>query len=178
VALNRGRHLYSAGRPSRWALAHISSWSLKWNDAVGVILLSTKYVGHGLCTVDRGGSSGSLGRGSCFVVNDSLLALTRWGDNERWRRVDDVVLCTDAARDYTSGAAGRPTPVSTSAAPKTSSDSRTWPTPRSASDLRVSSHHLHCCIQPILTGGISHTPRNSVTSHPKTKNTVKNYYDK
>jgi len=25
VALNRGRHLYSAGRPSRWALAHTSS---------------------------------------------------------------------------------------------------------------------------------------------------------
>ena len=24
-ALNRGRHLYSAGRPSRWALAHISN---------------------------------------------------------------------------------------------------------------------------------------------------------
>jgi len=23
--LNRGRHLYSAGRPSRWALAHISN---------------------------------------------------------------------------------------------------------------------------------------------------------
>jgi len=23
VALNKGRHLYSAGRPSRWALAHI-----------------------------------------------------------------------------------------------------------------------------------------------------------
>jgi len=28
AALNRGRHLYSAGRPSRWALAHISSCSL------------------------------------------------------------------------------------------------------------------------------------------------------
>ena len=27
AALNRGRHLYSAGRPSRWALAHISSCS-------------------------------------------------------------------------------------------------------------------------------------------------------
>ena len=27
AALNRGRHLYSAGRPSRWALAHISSSS-------------------------------------------------------------------------------------------------------------------------------------------------------
>jgi len=27
AALNRGRHLYSAWRPSRWALAHISSWT-------------------------------------------------------------------------------------------------------------------------------------------------------
>jgi len=26
AALNRGRHLYLAGRPSRWALAHISSF--------------------------------------------------------------------------------------------------------------------------------------------------------
>ena len=26
AALNRGRHLHSAGRPSRWALAHISSY--------------------------------------------------------------------------------------------------------------------------------------------------------
>jgi len=26
TALKRGRHLYSAGRPSRWALAHISSF--------------------------------------------------------------------------------------------------------------------------------------------------------
>jgi len=26
AALNRVRHLYSAGRPSRWASAHISSW--------------------------------------------------------------------------------------------------------------------------------------------------------
>jgi len=28
AALNRGRHLYSAGRPSRWALGHISSYYL------------------------------------------------------------------------------------------------------------------------------------------------------
>jgi len=27
VSLNRGRHLYSAGRPSRWAFAHISSFN-------------------------------------------------------------------------------------------------------------------------------------------------------
>ena len=26
AALNRGRHLYSAGRPLRWALAHILVW--------------------------------------------------------------------------------------------------------------------------------------------------------
>ena len=26
AALNRWRHLYLAGRPSRWALAHVSSW--------------------------------------------------------------------------------------------------------------------------------------------------------
>ena len=28
AALNRGRHLCSAGRPSRWALAHILVWDL------------------------------------------------------------------------------------------------------------------------------------------------------
>jgi len=33
AALNRGRHLYSAGQPSRWALAHISScfWFLHYS---------------------------------------------------------------------------------------------------------------------------------------------------
>jgi len=41
AALNRGRHLYSAGRPSRWALAHISSFNmeprLNFRDAPTVI---------------------------------------------------------------------------------------------------------------------------------------------
>ena len=31
AALNRWRHLYSARRPSRWALAHISSFGIKVN---------------------------------------------------------------------------------------------------------------------------------------------------
>jgi len=35
AALNRGRHLYSAGRPSRWAFAHISS--------CGYFLLSSSF---------------------------------------------------------------------------------------------------------------------------------------
>ena len=30
AALNRGRHLHSTGRPSRWALAHISSIDIAW----------------------------------------------------------------------------------------------------------------------------------------------------
>jgi len=34
AALNRGCHLYSAGRPSRWALAHISSSVFFWFRAV------------------------------------------------------------------------------------------------------------------------------------------------
>ena len=33
AALNRGRHLHSAGRPSRWALAHISSFFCVAADA-------------------------------------------------------------------------------------------------------------------------------------------------
>ena len=32
AALNRGRHLYLAGRPSRWALAHISSCHIQWQQ--------------------------------------------------------------------------------------------------------------------------------------------------
>ena len=35
AALNRGRHLYSPGRPSRWALAHVSSFI--GNFFVGVL---------------------------------------------------------------------------------------------------------------------------------------------
>jgi len=34
AALNRGRHLYSAGWPSRWALAHISSLFLFYQVVV------------------------------------------------------------------------------------------------------------------------------------------------
>jgi len=34
AALNRGRHLYSAGRPSRWALAHILVYNGLLNNTV------------------------------------------------------------------------------------------------------------------------------------------------
>jgi len=39
VALNRGRHVYSAGRPSHWALAHISSYFLCYHKNVCLLLL-------------------------------------------------------------------------------------------------------------------------------------------
>jgi len=38
AALNRGRHLYSAGRPSRWAFAHISSFILNFGCMFGSFL--------------------------------------------------------------------------------------------------------------------------------------------
>jgi len=43
AALNRGRHLYSAGRQSRWALAHISSYKLSIYITVVLIILLTCY---------------------------------------------------------------------------------------------------------------------------------------
>ena len=45
AALNRGRHLYSTGRSSRWALAHISSY--RWSSVVwsSVVCPSVSRVG-------------------------------------------------------------------------------------------------------------------------------------
>jgi len=39
AALNRRRHLCSAGRPSRWALAHISSYISIKDEAVSVMVV-------------------------------------------------------------------------------------------------------------------------------------------
>jgi len=40
AALNRGRHLCSAGRPSRWALAHISSYFFSLHNYFSFIIVS------------------------------------------------------------------------------------------------------------------------------------------
>ena len=45
AALNRGRHLYSAGRPSGWALAHISSF----NRLIDFACLSVLGFGYNAC---------------------------------------------------------------------------------------------------------------------------------
>ena len=43
AALNRGRHLYSAGRPSRWALAHISSYCYTSDDSHSTLYTYSLY---------------------------------------------------------------------------------------------------------------------------------------
>ena len=42
AALNRGRHLYSAGRPSRWALAHIL---VMYEFIIGLLIISQYLLG-------------------------------------------------------------------------------------------------------------------------------------
>ena len=45
AVLNRGRHLYLAGRPSCWALAHISSYFFIWlTEFMHVVILCWKIV--------------------------------------------------------------------------------------------------------------------------------------
>jgi len=44
VALNRGLHLYSAGRPSRWALAHISSYYYWKTSMLNKLCCSFRFV--------------------------------------------------------------------------------------------------------------------------------------
>ena len=43
AAFNRRRHLYSAGRPSRWALAHISSYGIFHNLSKNIHFTLAKY---------------------------------------------------------------------------------------------------------------------------------------
>ena len=50
AVLNRGRHLYSAGRPSRWALAHISSFFGSSSELL-VLLFTENFSMNDLVTV-------------------------------------------------------------------------------------------------------------------------------
>jgi len=48
AALNRGRHLYSAGQPSRWVLAHISSLYGFWHISTSGLGVGASWVGRRL----------------------------------------------------------------------------------------------------------------------------------
>jgi len=52
AALNRRRHLYSAGRPSRGAFAHISSLSLSFRQNVEATV-TRRYAPHSAVSVSR-----------------------------------------------------------------------------------------------------------------------------
>jgi len=66
AALNRGPHLYSPGRPSRWALAHISS--LIYNTNRNVFL----WIGIFICTMDL--YNATADRWSCHLPNRNVCA--------------------------------------------------------------------------------------------------------
>jgi len=51
AALNRGRHLYSTGRPSRWALAHISSFSIHFRAAQSPTATLCDFLSKHICSV-------------------------------------------------------------------------------------------------------------------------------
>ena len=54
AALNRGRHLYSAGRPSRWALARISSFNLFLASmSTNMVNKNYQYTGHGKLDAEK-----------------------------------------------------------------------------------------------------------------------------
>ena len=84
AALNRERHLYSAGRPSRWALAHISS--VRWGTQLTLPQLghSPQFSAHISCGQMAGwikmspGMEVSLGPGD-FVLDGDPDPLPRKG---------------------------------------------------------------------------------------------------
>jgi len=77
VALNRGRHLHSAGPPSRWVFAHTSSWLWYCSD-VGERRSTKLCTMFGLLLADARISSGTLPRngilpGAKFTLRPNLL---------------------------------------------------------------------------------------------------------
>jgi len=74
AALNSGRHLYSAGRPSRWALAHIFSWRLgmQWHVAESLAgvrhqwMLSSSRNSNAFCTTPTGHTVPAVGYFGCL----------------------------------------------------------------------------------------------------------------
>ena len=79
AALNRGRHLYSAGRPSGWALAHISSFYCFVLGLLTCLSLSPHQCqGH---DVDDGGDvfDSILGRGAFGDVYEASLITSEDG---------------------------------------------------------------------------------------------------
>ena len=81
AALNRERHLYSAGRPSRWALAHISSLIMSTHSCISP--LETLTVCCVRCDVESGYHV-------CLqmyfhISNNATILLAGWKTSTPWR---------------------------------------------------------------------------------------------
>ena len=102
AALNRGRHLYSTGRPSCWALAHISSciWFNFCQTAKRRITQTTPHDSPGTVTPPACGasvdgdpvwvlprSSASENYSDCSFLMPNILAKLRRGHPQRRRHV-------------------------------------------------------------------------------------------
>ena len=92
AALNRRRHLYSAGRPSRWALAHILVVHIMFTDvaAVSSLLLLCPYY---CCFITRF----KLERETYFrrldiYVHARVLLNWMFRTNCKWRRFHSVAI--------------------------------------------------------------------------------------
>ena len=71
AALNRGRHLYSAGRPSRWALAHISSIKIPLDFTGGALPGGCRRRRQG---VPRSGRVSTPRRTRPYIIADCMSA--------------------------------------------------------------------------------------------------------
>ena len=108
AALNRGRNLYSAGRPSRWALAHISSLILncpqkfqKWNSVTSNIPLSSECKSTVRCEIayNRPAEVMALWRFSLFnAFNEATLSRVQTSIRRRHVLIQDDVCQASRVR--------------------------------------------------------------------------------
>ena len=84
AALNRGRHLYLAGRPSRWASAHIVVSVFFARHVVTSIFATAKIC---ICKLSRYFSGGVYWRGLAVACPLLVYGATRlWGESPRGDR--------------------------------------------------------------------------------------------
>jgi len=109
AALNRGRHLYSAGRPSRWALAHILVYIYFYNNSYCPSVIMCKntiiqgkkgkfVIAH--CTngaEDQGTACGTVNWG---VSNSYIIQNLEW-NNRNIERVCNCLLVITCVRSGT-----------------------------------------------------------------------------
>ena len=104
AVLNRGRHLYSAGRPSRWALAHILVvLVLAWTCSI----ISVQYEGG--VAAGRKTDAARTAEGGSFAAVVDRLRIRGSGRETRQQTVPTAAIAAAASRGQTSQVAGEGT---------------------------------------------------------------------